>query len=137
MQQILKRAGLKSTRQRIGVLKLLKQAAKPLTAEELYDSAEDKTQINLSTVYRTLGTLTEKGVLLKTPGQDGKAYYQLNNSAHRHQLTCSVCHRVVLIESCPLEELGRRLSKTTGYTITGHSFEFIGICPSCAGHPHA
>lgn len=132
--EILKKSGLKSTRQRVRMLELLSEAAVPLTAEELYHTVSGETQVNLSTVYRTLGLLTEKGVLLKTPGQDGRAYYQLNNGAHRHHLICSACHEVVLIDSCPLEELGHRLSETTGYTIIGHSFEFVGICPDCARH---
>ncbi len=133
MNQVLRDAGLKSTKQRLCILELLARSARPLTAEELYQEVGDSGQMNLSTVYRTLGSLTEKGVLLKTPGQEGRAYYQLNNSAHRHQLSCLVCHKVVLIDSCPLEELGRRLSRSTGYIITGHSFEFTGICPNCAG----
>ncbi len=130
-EDILHRAELKSTRQRRTILQVLEHAGRPMTAEEIHEAVSQDYRVNLSTIYRTLGVLTEKGVLIKMQGIDDKASYQLG-SRHKHQLVCARCHQVVLIDACPLEQLGRQLSEETGYVITGHSLEFVGLCPKCA-----
>ena len=53
--------------------------------------------MNLSTVYRALNALTQRGILLKQLSNDGKTYYQINNREHKHQLVCSLCNKVVLV----------------------------------------
>ena len=87
---------------------------------------------SLSTVYRTVGALSEKGLLLKSAGADGVIHYQLNNSRHCHYLICTDCSQVVPVDGCPLHVLEESLSQSTGYHITGHHLEFFGLCPQCA-----
>ena len=130
---ILEQAALKATKQRKYILSVLELTHKPLTAEEILKSAPDEVQINLSTVYRTLGVLTEKGILLKTIHSDGKSCYQLNQNPHSHLLRCSICNNSVCIDGCPIEQLCCQLEEQTGYLVTGHSLEITGICPECAG----
>ena len=76
-QNILKNAALKSTKKRQVLLLLLQKQARPMTAEELHALAEPILPMNVSTVYRTLNTLTEKKILIRSVRQDGKAYYAL------------------------------------------------------------
>lgn len=76
-QNILKNAALKSTKKRQLLLFLLQKQARPMTAEELHELAEPILPMNTSTVYRTLNTLTEKEILIRSVRQDGKAYYAL------------------------------------------------------------
>ena len=119
---------LKMTRQRKFIVSCLENCAHPMTAEDIYKRSE---KVNLSTIYRTLSTLAEMGVVLKSVSQDGKAYYQLNTAKHGHQLICSSCKQSVLIDTCPIEKLAKELEAQTGYQITGHNLEFTGICPDC------
>ena len=88
----------------------------------------------LSTVYRTLSTLAEKGLLLRGSGPEGAMTYQLRDSRHRHYLVCTGCGSAVPIPGCPLEQLERSLGDQTGFAITGHSLELYGLCPRCAGN---
>lgn len=119
---------LRMTKQRRTVIGLLEKSSSPMTAEEIYKRAEE---VNLSTIYRTLSTLSDMGLVLKNASQDGKAYYQLNSPRHGHHLKCSICKRAVLIDACPIEQMAKQLEKKTGYRITGHNLEFSGICPDC------
>lgn len=119
---------LRMTKQRRTVIELLEKTSSPMTAEDIYKRAE---KVNLSTIYRTLSTLSDMGIVLKNASQDGKAYYQLNSPRHGHYLKCSICKRAVLIDACPIEQMAKQLEQKTGYQITGHNLEFIGICPSC------
>jgi Fur family ferric uptake transcriptional regulator len=134
VSDLLKSNGLKNTKSRRAVLGVFGRAQKPLTAEEIYARTAKETPMSLSTTYRTLSVLNKKGVLLKNPSQDGKTYFQINNQQHKHQLICTVCHRVIPVAECPLAELESLLSRQTGYIITGHNLEFSGICPECAAN---
>lgn len=137
----LKEYGLKNTPGRQAVLEVLARAEQPVTAEEVYrrllaeDRGEDKKPrcACLSTVYRTLATLAEKGLLLRGAGQDGTMAYQLRDSRHRHYLICTGCGSTVPIPGCPLASLEQTLGAQTGFAITGHNLELYGLCPRCAG----
>ncbi len=131
---ILKSTDFKKTKRRIAILTILDKSPVPMTAEEIYSNAINDVNMNLSTTYRALSTLSEKGILLKNLCQDGKTYYQINNHQHKHQLVCNICNKVVPIAACPLTKLESNLSEQTGFTITGHNLEFSGICPQCSEH---
>jgi Fur family ferric uptake transcriptional regulator len=139
---ILKACGLKNTPGRRAVLEVLEETDGPITAEEVYrrilgeEDSRDKMEgggICLSTVYRTLSTLAEKGLLLRSAGRDGTLSYQLKGMGHRHYLICTRCGATVPIGGCPLEDLERALGDSTGFAITGHSLELYGLCPRCIG----
>lgn len=131
-REILKSVELKSTKKRKIILSILEKAHAPLTPEEIYEEAKHYISMSFSTVYRCLGALTDKKVLLKQVRQDGKTYYQFNNQSHRHLLVCSICGEIITIDECPLHDLELILNEKTGYVITGHSLEFSGVCPNCA-----
>jgi Fur family ferric uptake transcriptional regulator len=131
-QKILKESDLKNTKRRRAVLNVLADADRPLTAEDIHSQVINDVHMSVSTTYRILAVLSEKGILLKNLSQDGKAYYQVNGQQHKHYLTCTLCNKTIPIDGCPLEALEAELNKDTGYIITGHHLEFIGICPACA-----
>ena len=63
--------GLKSTKTRERILQILDSSKDPLTAEDVYKKIIDE-NINLSTVYRTLSTFADKGIVIKDVLNDGK-----------------------------------------------------------------
>ena len=131
-QNILKKAELKTTKKRQMLLFLMQKHARPMTAEELHELANNILPMNVSTVYRTLNTLTDKGILTRSIRQNGKAYYSLPKKDHYHRLVCDLCGKVIPIDHCPLGELEETLQAKTGFRITGHALEFTGLCPECA-----
>ncbi len=131
IDDLLKEKNLKVTKNRKIILKSLQKEENPISAEELFDKLKRENEIDLSTIYRNLNILEEKGVLLKTTNLDGINYYQINNSNHKHFLTCNNCHKKFVIEDCPVHELEEKIEKETGFIINGHNFEFTGICPDC------
>ena len=131
-EDILMHLGIKITKQRKIIMAILEDITQPLTADEIYEKVEDKDHMNYSTVYRTLGTLSEKGAVIKAGEPGGKTYYQLKRHNHEHELECVKCHKHITIEQCPLDAFSRILSKETGFIITEHHLQFKGICPECA-----
>ena len=132
----LKENDLKRTKCRTAILTLLENTPVPITAEGIYQALSGEMHVSLSTVYRTVSTMAEKGLVLKNIGVDGITYYQLNNHHHCHYLICTQCNALLPIDGCPLHTLEENLSATTGYHITGHHLEFFGLCPKCASKHH-
>ena len=130
---VLKSVSMKATKKRIMILESVRMSPSPVTAEDIYEKLSQSLDISLSTVYRALNAMSDKGIIIKAVRQDGKTYFHFNDHQHKHELICSVCHRSVDVEDCPFDEISRKIAQKTGFVITGHNMEFTGICPNCAG----
>ena len=130
---VLKSVSMKATKKRIMILESVRTSPSPVTAEDIYEKLSQSLDISLSTVYRALNAMSDKGIIIKAVRQDGKTYFHFNDHQHKHELICSVCHRFVDVEDCPFDEISRKIAQKTGFVITGHNMEFTGICPNCAG----
>lgn len=130
---VLKSVSMKATKKRIMILESVRTSPSPVTAEDIYEKLSQSLDISLSTVYRALNAMADKGIIIKAVRQDGKTYFHFNDHQHKHELICSVCHRSVDVEDCPFDEISRKIAQKTGFVITGHNMEFTGICPNCAG----
>ncbi|MCB5942172.1 transcriptional repressor [bacterium 210820-DFI.6.52] len=128
---LLRRGGMRITRQRQLVLAALLQAGGPLTAEAVAECIGDPAGCNRSTVYRTLAALEERGLVYRRLGADGSALYALRREHHGHTLRCLVCGQTLSLGQCPLEGLEREIYETTGFLVKGHSLEFTGVCAGC------
>ena len=130
---VLKSVSMKATKKRIMILESVRTSPSPVTAEDIYEKLSQSLDISLSTVYRALNAMSDKGIIIKAVRQDGKTYFHFNDHQHKHELICFVCHRSVDVEDCPFDEISRKIAQKTGFVITGHNMEFTGICPNCAG----
>lgn len=83
----LKGAGLRPTRQRLSLARLLVGDGndRHVTAESLYDAAEnDGEKVSLATVYNTLRAFCEVGLLREIMVDGAKSYFDTNMSDHPH-----------------------------------------------------
>lgn len=132
--ELLKKSGLKVTKQREAILDILLASPAHLTAEDIYLDLKAKSlDFGLSTVYRTLSSLEEHRIVEKTglPDDTGKQYYEIAHTGHRHHLVCVKCKRCIVLDECPVEAFTAAVCKAHGFTLTGHSFEIFGVCPDC------
>lgn len=126
---LLKQAGLKSTKPRIDILKILEHANNPLTAEEIFSRLNNK-DINLSTVYRTLNTFKENNIVKKEVNKKKENIFSLVGEDN-HILVCVKCHKKMVLKGCPYHEANEELEKETGFLIQDHNTEIYGVCPDC------
>ncbi|MBL8839643.1 MAG: transcriptional repressor [Alphaproteobacteria bacterium] len=84
----LKGVGLRPTRQRLALLRLLQGGGdRHLTAEDLHEEARGAgIKVSLATVYNTLHQFTEAGLLREVVVEAGRSYFDTNTSAHHHFL---------------------------------------------------
>ncbi len=84
----LKSAGLRPTRQRLALAKLLlEDSDRHVTAEQLHGEAIDAgIKVSLATVYNTLHQFTKAKLLREVVVESGRAYFDTNTSDHHHLL---------------------------------------------------
>ena len=82
----LKAAGLRPTRQRLALAKLLfEKGDRHLTAEHLHSQAiANNVRISLATVYNTLHQFTAAGLLREVVVEPGRSYFDTNVDEHHH-----------------------------------------------------
>jgi Fur family iron response transcriptional regulator len=82
----LRRAGLRPTRQRIALGGLLfAKGDRHLTAEDLHEEAQGAgVKVSLATVYNTLHQFTDAGMLRVLAVETSKTYFDTNISDHHH-----------------------------------------------------
>lgn len=82
----LKAAGLRPTRQRVALGRLLfGNGDRHVTAETLHDEAlREQIPVSLATIYNTLHQFTEAGLLREVAIEGSKTYFDTNTSNHHH-----------------------------------------------------
>jgi Fur family iron response transcriptional regulator len=83
---VIKKAGLRPTRQRIALAKLLFDSHdRHVTAEELHIEARAAgASISLATVYNALHQFTQAGLLREVVVEAGQSYFDTNTNTHHH-----------------------------------------------------
>lgn len=124
--------GCKSTKQRQGIIKILGDADKPLSAEEIFMYIKSMhPSLALSTVYRNLEIMLEKALVRKEIYNDGKARYQLVDREHKHHLFCIKCNKVIALDECPVKAFETKLRDEMDFEVSGHDLVIYGKCSEC------
>ena len=87
--QRLKAAGLRPTRQRLALAKLLFEPQsggdRHITAEHLHaEAVAESVRVSLATVYNSLHQFTAAGLLREVVVEPGRSYFDTNVSDHHH-----------------------------------------------------
>ena len=82
----LKEAGLRPTRQRVALAKLLVETGpRHVTAEELFQEARSAgIPVSLATIYNTLHQFTAAGLMTEVVAVSGQSYFDTNPTSHYH-----------------------------------------------------
>ncbi|MDX9981465.1 MAG: Fur family transcriptional regulator [Lentisphaeria bacterium] len=88
-------AGLKATHQRIEIYRELCRTDEHPDAETIYRRVKDRmSAISFDTVYRTLKTLEEKGLIARVGSPLERFRFDANLESHQHFI-CNVCGRII------------------------------------------
>lgn len=83
---LLRGAGLRPTRQRLSLARLLfEHGNRHVTAEQLHGEAtSDGGQVSLATIYNALHQFTDAGLLREVVVESGRSYFDTNTTGHHH-----------------------------------------------------
>ena len=98
IEDILREHDLKVTWQRLELLKLLSATQKHYDAEEIYlQLRRRKKNVSRATVYRSLETLVDEGLVDRVDFGDGRMRYEHSgdNDEHHDHLICANCGKLV------------------------------------------
>ncbi|MDD5087765.1 MAG: Fur family transcriptional regulator [bacterium] len=130
-QEACRARGLKITPQRLEIFRELASSNEHPSVEEIFERIRHRMPtVSLDTVYRTLATLNDTGVVSRVEVLDDRSRFDANTEPHHH-FVCVRCKRVVDFE-WPLfdhlqipEEL-----RGVGVIHQPHA-ELRGVCNAC------
>lgn len=126
--------GRRATRQRAAVVELLAEVDDFRSAQELHDELRRRGEgIGLTTVYRTLQSLSEADEIDVLRTDSGEALYRRCSEHHHHHLVCRSCGYTVEVEGPAVERWAEATASGNGFSDISHMIEIMGTCSSCAG----
>ncbi len=129
---MLRKKGYKITPQRRAVLTALDTCGQFPTAQDILEAVRKmQPDVSLDTIYRNLTLLTELGIVHEVYRSAGNVYEIVEQGHHHHHLVCTECGRTECIDICPMNEIYEKEAEKHGFLVTGHVFEFYGLCWSC------
>ena len=129
---MLRKKGYKITPQRRAVLTALDTCGQFPTAQDILEAVRKmQPDVSLDTIYRNLTLLTELGIVHEVYRSAGNVYEIVEQGHHHHHLVCTECGKTECIDICPMNEIYEKEAEKHGFLVTGHVFEFYGLCWSC------
>jgi Fur family ferric uptake transcriptional regulator len=129
-------AGYKVTGPRKRVLKALRAAAAPQTAQEVADAAGT----SVASTYRVLALLVELGAVSEVddccepgccPDNRARRYALCSAQGHHHHFVCRSCHATLEVTCEELERAVKEIERTTGLRVEQHDVTLRGQCLRC------
>lgn len=133
-KKVLKTSGLKYTKQRESLLKLLYNNEEHSTPDELYEALKEmdpNQNIGIATIYRTLNLLEESGMVTSISfGSAGKKF-ELANKPHHDHMICKNCGKIIEFQDDTIEQRQLKIAKENGFKLTSHLMQLYGTCKDC------
>jgi Fur family peroxide stress response transcriptional regulator len=134
LAQKLRENGLKVTPQRLSIYGLLLETKQHPSAEAIYEVVKSSMpSISFNTVYKTLGSLEESGLIKKLVVEENHYRFDADTSPHAHLL----CVRCNGIEDIPgaygrkVQLMREEFASEHGRTIFSEQLYFFGYCCKC------
>jgi Fur family ferric uptake transcriptional regulator len=124
--------GLRLTGQRRLILDQLLKADHHLSQDEIYLALRPR-GVGRATVFRTLKTLQECGLISPVVGRDGTSRFEVElDRPHHDHLICVQCGRIQEVRWPALEKIQDEACRKAGFIPKWHRHEVFGLCKECA-----
>lgn len=134
-REILVKAGLRVTRARLDLLRVLREQHGPFTLDELHRRVRES-RCDAATVYRVLTAFEDAELVHRCEFGDGVSRFELRHDGHHHHhVICKSCGKVKSLDYCVVEGIEQLLHRE-GFRDISHSLEFFATCERCARDRH-
>ena len=125
--------GFRSTRQRSAISALLDESKGFRSAQDLHGELRERGDtIGLTTVYRTLQSMSDAGAVDVLRTDSGELIFRKCSDSHHHHLVCRICGYTVEVDEPGVETWARRVGDGHGFSDVTHTIELYGVCAGCA-----
>lgn len=129
LSEMIHRHGVRPSAQRIAILGCVANGHRHPSADEIYTRLVPKfPSLSRTTVYNSLHTLTEAGIIRELEIEASNMRYDLGAQQPHSHFICRECGSITDMEM-PSGVSSDRLS--TGYTIVSVDVYYKGLCPDC------
>ncbi len=123
--------GLALTKQRLSVLRVIRESDKHLTANEVFEDARRLLPgISFATVYNSLRYLKNEGLIGEVRFGTDCARYDRKLTLHDHAI-CTECGKLVDIEMEHPHEFLNLAARIAKFKPESLEFTLRGTCPEC------
>ncbi len=128
----------RNTEQKEVLLKYLKSHENEhLTIQKISLDLHDK--LGLTTIYRIINSLIEKGIVSKIPFENKQGYCYRYNSCHDnskdvYHLICEKCNKLYHFQCSEMEKINQEAINKENFEIDTDRIIFYGICKNCKGN---
>ncbi len=93
-------------------------------------------EIGLTTIYRIMNTLVQKGIVNKIPLESSQGFcYQYNiekaNCSSHYHLICEGCNKIIHIENDEVKRITKEIENKNKFKINNNRIVFYGLCDEC------
>ena len=120
------------TPQRQLILDVVSSMRGHISADQVYRQVAARfPDVNITTVYRTLEVLEERGFVRHTHFHDGRSQFERTDEpAHQH-LVCKTCGTDRELDLSVLDPLAQDLRARFGFEADFSHTAIVGVCESC------
>jgi Fur family ferric uptake transcriptional regulator len=133
LRALLEELGLRITGARLAVLGFILQSRRAVSHADV-EAGLAARQIDRVTLYRTLDTLAEAGLLAKSIGSDRVARFvpiARGDHSHHAHFSCDRCGRLYCLPAKP----PRPAQLPAGFEASTVELNVHGLCADCVSHP--
>jgi len=125
--------GLRLTRQRSEIVREVAGTDEHPDVERIFLAVREHVpSVSIDTVYRTLATLAEIGLVARVSATAGPVRYDANVAGHHH-FVCTRCGLVRDIEDDDLDDVRAPQAATSLGIVESTEVQFKGVCRECQG----
>ncbi|MBX7120160.1 MAG: transcriptional repressor [Gemmatimonadaceae bacterium] len=134
----LREHNLPVTAQRLAIADVLLTSERHLSAEEVALEATARGRsVGTATVYRTIDTLLESGLVVERDfGEGFRRFEPARDIPHHEHLVCTQCGRVEEFRDERLERMTTIVAESRGFARQRHRLVIHGICRDCQTQGH-
>ena len=122
-----KSVGIRMTGQRQLIIKVLENSKDHPDVETLFERANKiDNKVSIATVYRTVRTLQNAGILEKLEFNDGRSRFEDAVRKHHDHLIDLDTGKVIEFFDEEIEQIQTKIAKKLGYKLIGHKLELYG-----------
>ena len=130
-EELCKSRGLSITVQRQQVYQaLMKDKSHPTVDSVFLEVRKSNPTISRATVYRTLETLADEGLIQRVLHPGSSARYDGNPVPHAH-MVCKVCGKTEDCMDSDFNSFSCPTKSASGFMITECEITYRGVCPEC------
>lgn len=124
--------GFRQTKSRRVIVETILNTPHGMEPLEIYERGHQAYRsLGMVTVYRTLDTLAQLGLIERVHLPHGCNLYIRATVGHQHVLVCKDCGKVSYFEGDDLSGLIERVEHQSAYAISDHWLQLFGLCPDC------